>query len=211
METKRVGRPRTIDPVEVSLVAVRLFESRGYTAVSVDEVAEVAGISRRHLFSLFPSKASLVWGGLDEVGQRLRASLAGSPESENTADALRAAYLSAADFTDDQIEVTRLRLHVIDTHPALAAEGATRMDSLTDVVATFIAQREGLGRDDLNVKVTATTIAAAARTALSWWAIHSDEEPKQVVSRALEIALAPSKVINQRQRKAAVRRTLNEE
>jgi len=192
MEQKRVGRPRTIDPAEVSLIAVRLFDSRGYDAVSVSEVAQAAGVSRRHLFSLFPSKASLVWGGLDEAGQRFRAALAASSEFVGAEEAVRAAYLSAVDFRQDEIELTRRRLHVIDAHPALASEGATSLAQLTDVVADFIAMRENRDSDDLRVRVVATTIAAAARAALTWWAIHSDEEPKDVVSRALDLVMTPT-------------------
>lgn len=192
MQQKRVGRPRTIDPAEVSLIALRLFDSRGYDAVAVSEVAQAAGVSRRYLFSLFPTKASLVWGGLDEAGQRFRGALAASSESVSTEEAVRAAYLSAVDFPQDAIELTRRRLHVIDSHPSLASEGATSLAQLTDVVAEFIGMREGSDPDDLRVLVTATTIAAAARAALTWWAVRSDEDPKEVVSRALDLVMTPT-------------------
>lgn len=193
MQHKRVGRPRTIDPAEVSLIAVRLFDSRGYDAVSVSEVAQAAGVSRRYLFSLFPTKASLVWGGLDETGQRFRGALAASSGSVSTEEAVRAAYLSAVDFRQDEIELTRRRLLVIDSHPALASEGATSLAQLTDVVGEFIAVRENRDPDELRVRVIATTIAAAARAALTWWAIHSDEQPKEVVSRALDLVMTPTR------------------
>ena len=73
--TRSPGRPRTISPDVVSLVALRLFDERGFDAVSMDDIAREAGVSRRSLFRLFPSKQSLVWGGLDEFVARFRAAL----------------------------------------------------------------------------------------------------------------------------------------
>ena len=73
--TPSPGRPRTISPDAVSLVALRLFDEKGFDAVSMDDIAREADVSRRSLFRLFPSKQSLVWGGLDEFVARFRAAL----------------------------------------------------------------------------------------------------------------------------------------
>ncbi len=54
------GRPLEVDRQKVSLLALSLFEKRGFDDVTMDEIATAAEISRRTLFRAFPSKADLV-------------------------------------------------------------------------------------------------------------------------------------------------------
>ncbi|ROP74573.1 TetR family transcriptional regulator [Curtobacterium sp. PhB115] len=179
------GRPRTIDPDAVSLVALRLFDERGFDTVSMDDVAAAAGVSRRSLFRLFPNKAALVWGGLDDFAARFRAALHDSPADEASSTALRAAYRIGATFPDDAVEVTRHRLRVIRANPSLEHVGAATVTSLTDEIVRFVAERDGATPDDLAVSVRAHALAAAASAALTWWALHGDGRPEDVVERAL--------------------------
>ncbi|PZF01843.1 TetR family transcriptional regulator [Curtobacterium sp. MCLR17_040] len=181
------GRPRTIDPDAVSLVALRLFDDQGFDAVSMDDVAAAAGVSRRSLFRLFPNKAALVWGGLDEFAARFREALRSRPADEPSAVALRAAYRIGATFPDDAVEVTRHRLRVIRANPSLEHVGAATVTALTDEILRYVAERDGVTADDLAVAVRAHTLAAAASAALTWWALHGDGRPEDVVERALAL------------------------
>ncbi|NQW92102.1 TetR family transcriptional regulator [Curtobacterium sp. VKM Ac-2861] len=181
------GRPRTIDPDAVSLVALRLFDEQGFDAVSMDDVATAAGVSRRSLFRLFPNKAALVWGGLDEFASRFGDALRQRPSTESSSDALRAAYRIGATFPDDAVEVTRHRLRVIRANPSLEHVGAATVTTLTDAIVRFVAERDGATPDDLAVSVRAHALAAAASAALTWWALHGDGRPEDVVDRALAL------------------------
>ncbi|MBO9042016.1 TetR family transcriptional regulator [Curtobacterium flaccumfaciens] len=181
------GRPRTIDPDAVSLVALRLFDDQGFDAVSMDDVAAAAGVSRRSLFRLFPNKAALVWGGLDEFAARFREALRSRPTDEPSAVALRAAYRIGATFPDDAVEVTRHRLRVIRANPSLEHVGAATVTALTDEILRYVAERDGVTADDLAVAVRAHTLAAAASAALTWWALHGDGRPEDVLERALAL------------------------
>lgn len=181
------GRPRTIDPDAVSLVALRLFDDQGFDAVSMDDVAAAAGVSRRSLFRLFPNKAALVWGGLDEFAARFREALRSRPAEEPSAVALRAAYRIGATFPDDAVEVTRHRLRVIRANPSLEHVGAATVTALTDEILRYVAERDGVTADDLAVAVRAHTLAAAASAALTWWALRGDGRPEDVLERALAL------------------------
>lgn len=181
------GRPRTIDPDAVSLVALRMFDDQGFDAVSMDDVAAAAGVSRRSLFRLFPSKAALVWGGLDEFAARFTAALRDRPVDEPVGDALRAAYRAAAAFPEDVLETTRHRLRVIRANPGLAPGGAEATAALTETVVRFVTGREGRSDDDLAVAVRAHSLVAAASAAMSWWALHGDGPPADAVDRALAL------------------------
>jgi AcrR family transcriptional regulator len=189
MSGSRLGRPRTIDPEAVSLVALRLFDDEGYDAVSMDDVAAAAAVSRRYLFRLFPTKASLVWGGLDEFVDRLLEALRESPEDASAASALAAAYRRAASFPPDAVEVTRHRLRVIAANPELAGEGAVRVASVTRDVVAFISERDATPPDSLRATVVANALASAASAALTWWALSSDDAPEEAVARAIDLIL----------------------
>lgn len=179
------GRPRTIDPDAVSLVALRLFDERGFDEVSMDDVAAAAGVSRRSLFRLFPSKAALVWGGLDEFAVRFTDALAARPASESAWVALRAAYRVGATFPDDAVEVTRHRLRVIRANPSLERGGEAAVSALTGVIERFVAERDGGSVDDLATRVRAHALAAAASAALTWWATDGAGRAEDVVDEAL--------------------------
>ncbi len=182
------GRPRTIDPDRVSLIALRLFDERGFDAVSMDDVAAAADVSRRSLFRLFPSKAALVWGGLDEAVDRFRACLASSTPEEDLWDVIRRAFAAAASIPDDMLEVTRHRLHVIRENPTLAAVGSSTIGALTDAVVDFVAERGASSGGDLSTAVRAQALTGASNAALFWWAFHGgDEPPAEVVRRAFAL------------------------
>ena len=61
----RVGRRRSTSWEHISNVAIDLFAARGFDDVSVDDVAEAAGIARRTLFRYYPSKNALPWGDFE--------------------------------------------------------------------------------------------------------------------------------------------------
>ncbi|GAA2140202.1 hypothetical protein GCM10009825_27740 [Arthrobacter humicola] len=64
---RATGRPATIDPEAVARIALRLFAERGYEQTSMEDIAGAAGIGRKSLYRYFPSKADLVWGGIEPV------------------------------------------------------------------------------------------------------------------------------------------------
>ena len=76
MVQPRVGRRRSTSRHQITDVAIALFAGRGFDEVSVDDVAEAAGIARRTLFRYYPSKNAIPWGDFDAHLQHLRRLLA---------------------------------------------------------------------------------------------------------------------------------------
>ncbi|OII38563.1 hypothetical protein BIU98_12930 [Curtobacterium sp. MMLR14_010] len=180
-----IGRPRTIAPQHIAAVALELFTDRDFDAVSMDDVAAAAGVSRRSVFRLFPSKGSLVWGGFGEFTERVAAALGGLPADVDGDTAVCSALVTASAFPPDDQDVTRRRLLVIDRNPSLASEGAAQHSALTQVLREAIADRDGLDHADLHATVRAAARAAEATAALTWWARDGAESPEAVVERAL--------------------------
>src|SRR5215210_3410248 len=72
----RVGRRRSTTWDHISNVAIDLFAARGFDEVSVDDVAEAAGIARRTVFRYYASKNALPWGDFEAHLARMRDLLA---------------------------------------------------------------------------------------------------------------------------------------
>lgn len=61
-------------------VALRLFATRGYTATTMDDVAEAAGVTKPLLYHHFESKRALYLELVDAVSQQLITALAGAAD-----------------------------------------------------------------------------------------------------------------------------------
>lgn len=73
----------------ISDVATTLFFERGFDAVTIDEVASAAKVSKPTVFNYFARKEDLFLDRQDDVGQLLREALDGKPKGEAPVDALR--------------------------------------------------------------------------------------------------------------------------
>ncbi|MEV0615893.1 helix-turn-helix domain-containing protein [Nonomuraea sp. NPDC050404] len=104
----------------ISEVALRLFDERGYDAVTVNEIAEAAGVAKVTLFNYFPGKDCLV---LDAVKDDTAAVVAGRAAGQTPLGALRAHYRGMAARGTGEIDVEGLltRVRVISSSPALLA------------------------------------------------------------------------------------------
>ncbi|HEY7263542.1 MAG TPA: TetR family transcriptional regulator [Trebonia sp.] len=103
----------------IAAVAVRLFAERGFDAVTVNEIAEAAEVSKATLFAYFPSKESLVLGGV--AGDDLAAVAAARPPGQSFLAALRDYFrgLAAADVPEAELGALITRVRVITGSPAL--------------------------------------------------------------------------------------------
>ncbi|WP_237108818.1 TetR/AcrR family transcriptional regulator [Nonomuraea sp. MG754425] len=104
----------------ISEVALRLFDERGYDAVTVNEVAEAAGVAKVTLFSYFPSKDCLVLDGVQEDTATI---VAGRAEGQRPLAALRAHYRAMSGEQGGGLDVEGLltKIRVIASSPALLA------------------------------------------------------------------------------------------
>lgn len=182
---RRRGRPADVDPEHVALLALRHFDEHGYDATTMDDIAALAGIGRRTLFRYFPSKPELVWGGIEPVAGRMRSVLAEADPAEPTNGVLRRALVAALDFGPEALEATRRRLRLIGGDPALIAFGTARLRADRDLLAGFLARREGVPADGLRAQVLADALIAVNFSALLWWAANDDGDPAAVVEAAL--------------------------
>lgn len=150
----------------IAEVALRLFDERGYDAVTVNEIAEAAGVAKVTLFSYFPTKECLVTDG---VADDLAAIVAGRGEGRSPLDALREHYRSAAARGAGEVDVEALlaRVRVISSHPALmGALHGVRMSERYELAAAltdWCAHANG-PEGELMAQLMAAQITAAITT-----------------------------------------------
>jgi mycofactocin system transcriptional regulator len=165
----RVGRRRSTTWDHISNVAIDLFAAAGFDEVSVDDVAEAAGIARRTLFRYYPSKNALPWGDFDAHLDHLRDLLNDVQPDVPIEEALRTALLAFNSFDDQETARHRQRMRVILETAALQAYSMTMYGGWRAVVAAFVAQRLGAKAEDLAPQTVAWTMLGVALSAYEHW------------------------------------------
>ncbi|SEH45761.1 mycofactocin system transcriptional regulator [Mycolicibacterium rutilum] len=165
----RVGRRRSTTWDHISNVAIDLFATRGFDEVSVDDVAEAAGIARRTLFRYYPSKNALPWGDFDAHLAHMRDLLADSDPDVPIRHALRTALLAFNTFDETETARHRRRMRVILETAALQAYSMTMYAGWRGVVADFVAKRLATTPGDLVPQTVAWTMLGVALSAYEYW------------------------------------------
>jgi mycofactocin system transcriptional regulator len=182
----RVGRRRSTTWDHISNVAIDLFAARGFDEVSVDDVAEAAGIARRTLFRYYPSKNALPWGDFDAHLDHMRDLLIGLDPDVPIRDALRTALLAFNSFDEQETARHRQRMRVILETAALQAYSMTMYAGWRAVVAAFVAQRLGTKPEDLVPQTVAWTMLGAALSAYEHWLADESVSLAQALGDAFD-------------------------
>src|SRR5918911_4142767 len=121
---------------QIADVAMRLFATRGFDAVTVADVAAEAGVSQKTVFNYFPTKEDLFF---DEVPAReaaIVAAIRGRKAGESVVGALR--RLQVADCNRLGSPAFAIFARIIEESPALQAKELGVMARLTEVLAEAI-------------------------------------------------------------------------
>ncbi|MEW2622472.1 helix-turn-helix domain-containing protein [Streptomyces sp. NPDC048106] len=110
------GAVKTARWREIRRAALDLFEDHGFAGVSVDEIAEAAGVSRRTFFNYFDSKAAAVFDPDPEERRGLTRLLGSAPRTD---DGWTVLTTSVRDYVLSQGPVVRARRLLIRRDPAL--------------------------------------------------------------------------------------------
>jgi TetR/AcrR family transcriptional regulator, regulator of mycofactocin system len=165
----RVGRRRSTTPHHITDVAIELFSARGFSDVSVDDVAQAAGISRRTLFRYYASKNAIPWGDFDTHLARLRDLLDNVDPRVPLGQALRDALLAFNTFDESETARHRQRMRVILQTAELQAYSMTMYAGWREVIAGFVARRSDLKTTDLLPQTAAWTMLGVALAAYEHW------------------------------------------
>ncbi|OSC43279.1 mycofactocin system transcriptional regulator [Mycobacterium decipiens] len=169
LHASRLGRRRSTTPHHITDVAIELFAARGFTDVSVDDVAQAAGIARRTLFRYYASKNAIPWGDFNTHLSRLQDLLDHVDPGVRLGEALRSALLAFNTFDESETIRHRQRMRVILQTPELQAYSMTMYAGWRAVIATFVARRSGRMETDLMPQTVAWTMLGVALSAYEHW------------------------------------------
>jgi TetR/AcrR family transcriptional regulator, regulator of mycofactocin system len=169
LSQSRVGRRRSTTPEHITDVAIELFTARGFAAVSVDDVAQAAGISRRTLFRYYASKNAILWGDFDTHLAHLQDLLDNVGPQVQLAEALRAALLAFNTFGESETAQHRKRMRVILQSAELQDYSMTMYAGWREVIAGFVARRLSVKAIDLLPQTVGWIMLGVALSAYEHW------------------------------------------
>jgi AcrR family transcriptional regulator len=156
--------------------ALRLVIEHGIDGVTVDMIAEAADVSPRTFFNYFSSKDDALVC-VDDFEGLLRA-IEARPPGEAPLQAMHAAFGERAAMIGDNAAQWRMRVEVVDAHPALKARLVAGFEPLEQAMVEIIARR--CQRDpasDLYPSLVCVAALSAARVALHRWLQGDCQEP----------------------------------
>jgi AcrR family transcriptional regulator len=172
-------------------VALRLFDDNGYDAVSVDNIAAVAGVSQRTFFRYFQSKDDLILQYERSLHARLLAALAQRPAEEGPVTALWNAYLETATTAVGHRARIRRRGQLLAASPALRSRASgERTAGVDDITAVLTLRRAGTesGEYEWQLRVIATVLSAVAAEAWTRWVFHGgNTDPAEQLAEAFSL------------------------
>ena len=128
--------------------AQRLFLERGFGSVSMDELAEAAGVARRTLYNQFASKEEIFREMLLRVSRELERAFPPGIETQGDAEkVLRLLARVILELHKNPDYLGFLRMVVADSRqfPWIAAEFAAVMDPQTERLVRLLAHLTSMG------------------------------------------------------------------
>jgi len=191
-ERRRVKRlPREVRERQILDAAVRVFSAHGYHNASMDEVSDVAGVSKPMIYAYLGSKEDLFAACIHREAANLLDAVAGGVPVDVAPD-LQLWHGLRAFF--DYVGAQRASWRVL--HRQAISQGGPfseellamrrRAISLVDTLLVRTATKKGL--DDNATEALAAALVGAAESLADWWLDHPEVPSKVVASRLMNLA-----------------------
>jgi len=181
----RPGRKRSTSAGELERAAFELFARNGFESTTVEDIAAVAGISKRTFFRYFDSKNDVVWGDFGEQLRIMRARFARCPAEQPMMDAIRTVVVEFNRFDPAEAPWHRKRMELILQVPALQAHSTLRYVEWRAIVTEFAADRLGRPTHDLVPQAIGHATLGVAIASYEHWLSQPGTELTTVLDRAL--------------------------
>ncbi|MGH2886608.1 MAG: TetR/AcrR family transcriptional regulator [Solirubrobacteraceae bacterium] len=159
-----------------------LFIERGYDEVTVADIAQRAGLTKRTFFNHFADKREVIFAFAGEFEARIVGALAGTDPGLDPLAAVARAYTQGAAMIVEYPELVRAREALVASSQELQERDQMKMASLTAKVAAVLVDRGVSPREAMFVAQAGASIFT---TAIADWAADPALGLEQVMQGAL--------------------------
>lgn len=174
---------------QVAEMAIELFTERGYEGTTIDDICEVAGISRSTFFRYFPTKEDVLLRDYVDMDDSLLAALTARPDEEKPWVAIRRALDPLIDQYSANPERTLRSAKLFIKTPALVTFHREKLMRWGQFLTPELARRLGADPEDpTDPRATALITAALAcldATLAAWATADGVPHLAQLLDRAM--------------------------
>jgi AcrR family transcriptional regulator len=171
-------------------VAGGVFARRGYHPASMDEIAELADVSKPMLYAYFGSKEGLYLAYIERAGSELLDRLeSAAPADGDPAAGLRARITEFLAFVDEHADGWRVLFGEVASTQPFAERVAEVRDRVVHVIRRMI--------DDANLRMAppapdaiAHALVGAGESLANWWLDHPEVGRDEVAAWYLGVVQA---------------------
>ncbi len=160
----------------LSAAAMDLFLTRGFEAVTVEEIAQSAGVSRRTFFRYYESKEDVMVEILDRDGERLLTELDARPLAEPPLLAIRNALIPAIEYGLAEPDLVRDTTRLLRETSSLRRAVMERRSRFEERIAALMVRRMGVTSQDNTPMLLAFLTRALNDTAFNAWYDHETDD-----------------------------------
>jgi len=179
-------------------VALELIAERGFSHVTVEDIAAAADVSPRTFFNYFPSKEAVLFGADPGRAEEVRARLVHDLPGHSALEVLRVVLTDRARSLAEELaelggDPARWAAQMKAAHadPQLRAAQASHMAWVEASFASALAERLGTDPDrDPYPMLLASAATAVLRATMSFWASAGGTVPLEQLADAAFQALA---------------------
>jgi AcrR family transcriptional regulator len=185
--------PRAVRERQILDAAVRVFSRHGYHDASMDEVSEVAGISKPMIYAYLGSKEDLFAACIRrEAGLMLEAIVAGIEPGQAPDVQLWHGLRSFFGFVGEHRDSWRVlhRQSIAQGGPFVAELTTMRQRAISLVAAVVIrtGNDEGVGKAaSRSGEALAAALVGAGESLADWWLDHPEESAGGIAARLMNL------------------------
>ena len=167
----------------IRAAALTLTRERGYAALTVDDVAALAGVSRRTVFNHFASKADLLVVGLEPPAPEVVEAFVNG--SRSLLEDLGTLLASGAESVESERGWLLSFPEIVRDNPEVERAVHERLRIVAQSLAEAAGRRLGAEPDDPRTRAVVALAMAIQRSSLDLWCgrSHPWEERREVAAR----------------------------
>ncbi|KJL48272.1 HTH-type transcriptional regulator BetI [Microbacterium hydrocarbonoxydans] len=146
--------------------ALDLFAEHGYDDVTVTQIAERAGITRRSYFRYFPDKREVLFAGSERLPIVIGDAVLAADPAASPLSAVVEAFAQAGAALAEHVGRSAERRAVIASSPELQERERSKFAAVADAIRTALLRRDV---DEDRARLVAQIATLAAQSAFERW------------------------------------------